>query len=280
MTTIDRRTLLAGIGAGTALTILGTAPAHARQIRAIGLQLYTVREIFAKDPVGTLEQIARIGYREVEFGGGDYDKMDHAMLRRTLDRLKLRAPSVHVPYAMLADRFDAAVKMARTLGAETIVMPWLPEEQRTEAAFEQVIGSLDGIATRLKAQGLAFAYHNHDFEFTGRSRGVSLFDRLLTVTDPALVRFELDLYWAAHAGEDIPQLVKRLSPRLWSFHVKDMAPDRSMTSVGAGTIDFAAIFRLPGAAGVRHYFVENDEAPAPYLPDITKSYQTLRALRF
>jgi sugar phosphate isomerase/epimerase len=59
-----------------------------------------------------------------------------------------------------------------------------------------------------------------------------------------------------------------------------MAADRSMTAVGAGTVDFGAIFRLPGAAGVRHYYVENDQAPAPYFPDITKSYQTLRALRF
>lgn len=277
MTTIDRRTLLAG---GTALAVTAALPAHALQLGAIGLQLYTVREVFAKDPVRTLEQVAKIGYREVEFGGGDYERMDHAMLRRTMDRLKLRAPSIHVPYAAMEQDLDAVVRMARTLGAETVILPWLPEEQRTEAAFEQVLASLNGIASRLKAQGLGFAYHNHDFEFTARSRGVSLFDRLLTVTDPALVKVELDLYWATHADENVPALVGKLGSRLWSFHVKDMARDRAMAAVGQGTIDFAAIFRLPGAAGVRHFYVENDQAPAPYFPDITTSYRALAAMRF
>jgi len=53
-----------------------------------------------------------------------------------------------------------------------------------------------------------------------------------------------------------------------------------MTAVGQGTIDFASLFKLRGSAGVRHFYVENDEAPAPYLPDITTSFQTLRALRY
>lgn len=278
---MDRRHVLMGLGGTAALAMLGmSSGATAKQVGAVGLQLFTVRDVFEKDPVGTLEKIARIGYREVEFGGGGYDTMDHAMLRRTLDRLGLKAPSVHIPYPMLTDRFDAAVTMAKTLGAETVILPWLPDEQRTEAGFEPVLRNLDPLAKRLRAAGLGFAYHNHDFEFTGRSKGMRLYDRLIAETDPALVKFELDLYWAAHAGADLPSLVKKLGGRLYSFHVKDMRADRSMAAVGTGTIDFAALFRLPSAAGVRHFFVENDEAPAPYFPDIATSYRNLAALRF
>ncbi|WP_267396587.1 MULTISPECIES: sugar phosphate isomerase/epimerase [unclassified Sphingomonas] len=278
---MDRRHVLMGLGGTAALAMLGmSSGATAKQVGAVGLQLFTVRDVFEKDPVGTLEKIARIGYREVEFGGGGYDTMDHAMLRRTLDRLGLKAPSVHIPYPMLTDRFDAAVTMAKTLGAETVILPWLPDEQRTEAGFEPVLRNLDPLAKRLRAAGLGFAYHNHDFEFTGRSKGVRLYDRLIAETDPTLVKFELDLYWAAHAGADLPGLVKKLGRRLYSFHVKDMRADRSMAAVGTGTIDFAALFRLPSAAGVRHFFVENDEAPAPYFPDIATSYRNLAALRF
>jgi sugar phosphate isomerase/epimerase len=278
---IDRRSLLAGAGAGAAFALFGAAgAAQAAKLGAIGLQLYTVRDVFEKDPVGTLEKIAKIGYREVEFGGGGYDKMDHALLRRTMDRLKLKAPSIHVPYPLLTDQFDAVVTMARTLGAETIVMPFLMPDQRAEAVFEGIAANLNTIGTKLRAAGFGFAYHNHDFEFLSQSRGVSLFERLMAVTDPAIVKFELDLYWAVRAGQDIPALVQRLAPRLYSFHVKDMKADRSMAAVGAGTIDFAAIFRLPGAAQVRHYYVENDQAPAPYFPDITQSFRTLRALTY
>lgn len=91
---------------------------------------------------------------------------------------------------------------------------------------------------------------------------------------------ELDLYWAVRAGQDPGALIDRLSRRIYAFHVKDMKPDRSMAAVGQGTIDFAALFKRPGAASVRHFYVENDQAPAPYLPDITTSFNTLRALRF
>jgi len=278
---MDRRRVLTGLSGTAALAMLGSASgAAAKQVGAIGLQLYTVRDVFQKDPIATLEQIARIGYREVEFGGGGYDTMDHALLRRTLDRLGLKAPSVHISYPMLTDRFDAAVSMARTLGADTVILPWLPDEQRTEAGFEPVLRNLNPLATRLRTAGLGFAYHNHDFEFTSQSKGVRLYDRLVAETDPVLVKFELDLYWAAHAGVDLPALVKRLGRRLYSFHVKDMRPDRKMTAVGTGTLDFASLFRLPAAVGVRHFFVENDEAPAPYFPDITTSYRNLAALRF
>lgn len=276
--TINRRHLLAGAGSLAALGLVG-APAFAAKLGPIGLQLYTVRELFQKDPVKTLETVAGIGYREVEFGGGGYDSMDHAMLRRTMDRLKLTAPSVHIGYDALLGNFAKSVAMAKTLGAGTVILPYMTDEHRTEAGWQAALPNINRFANDLRAAGLNFAYHNHDFEFTVKPGGVSLYERLLRETDPALVKVELDLYWVAHAGEDVAAWIERLADRLYAYHVKDMRPDRSMTAVGAGVTDFAALFRLKGSAGVRHFYVENDEAPAPYIPDITKSFQTLRALR-
>lgn len=275
-TTIDRRLLLAGAGA----LALVPAAARARQIGAVGLQLYTVRELFQRDPVRTLEQVARIGYREVEFGGGGYEAMDHALLRRTMDRLRLRAPSVHIGYDALLNDFARSVQMAKILGAGTVVLPYMTDQHRTLAGWSAALPNIDRFAKELRRAGLGFAYHNHDFEFTAKPEGVSLFERLLKETDPALVRIELDLYWAAFAGEDVPALVDRLGSRLYAYHVKDMRANRDMAAVGAGQTDFAKLFALKGSAGVRHFYVENDRAPAPYLPDITTSYTTLSGLRF
>ena len=279
---ISRRTLLAGAGGAAALALTDriVPAAHAAQIPAVGLQLYTVRELFQKDPVATLGQVARIGYREVEFGGGGYDAMDHALLRRTMDRLGLRAPSVHIGYDALLGQFERSVAMAKTLGADTVVLPYMTDEHRTEAGWKAALPNIARFGAELKKAGLGFAYHNHDFEFTVKPGGKSLFDRLIEETDPSLVQVELDLYWAAHAGEDVAGLIERLNRRIYAYHVKDMRADRSMTAVGQGKTDFAALFRLKGSAGVRHFYVENDEAPAPYLPDITTSFKTLRALRF
>lgn len=273
---IDRRTLIASAAALAAIP----HAASAKRLNAIGLQLYTIRELFQKDPVATLEAVARIGYREVEYGGGGYDAMDHVMLRRTMDRLKLRAPSVHIGYDALLGQFDQSVAMAKTLGADTVVLPYMTDEHRTLEGWTAALPNIARFGAALRKAGLGFAYHNHDFEFTTKPEGVSLFERLLKQTDPRDVRIELDLYWAGYAGEDVGALIDRLATRLYAYHVKDMRADRSMCAVGAGKTDFAALFKRRGSAGVRHFYVENDQAPAPYLPDITTSFNTLRALRF
>lgn len=279
---VNRRTMMLGAGGMAALATVpfGAHAARAGRISSIGLQLYTVRELFAADPVATLQKVARVGYREVEFGGGGYDTMDHGLLRSTMDRLGLKCPSLHIGYDALLDKFDACVAMAKTLGATTVVLPYMVDKHRNAPAWDAALININRFGKQLKAAGLGFAYHNHDFEFTVRPDGISLFDRLVKACDPELVKIELDLYWAIHAGQDPKALIRSLPGRIYSYHVKDMRPDRSMTSVGSGTIDFTGIFKLNAIAGAQHFYVENDEAPAPYIPDITKSFETLRALRF
>ncbi|PZQ50582.1 MAG: xylose isomerase [Novosphingobium pentaromativorans] len=279
---LNRRSMMLGTGGAALLAAqpLVAGLARAAQLRSIGLQLYTVRELFAADPVATLEKVAKIGYREVEFGGGGYDTMDHALLRKTMDRLGLKAPSIHVGYDALLDKFDASVAMAKALGAGTIVLPYMVDKYRNAEAWDAALVNINRFGEQLKAVGLGFAYHNHDFEFTVKPDGVSLFDRLVKACNPALVKIELDLYWAIYAGQDPQALIRSLAGRVYAYHVKDMRADRSMTSVGLGTIDFAAIFKLNGLAGAQHFYVENDQSPAPYLPDITKSFQTLNTLKF
>jgi sugar phosphate isomerase/epimerase len=276
---ISRRQWMAGSAA--LATSIASGPLAARSFKAkpIGLQLYTVRELFAPDPMGTLEKVAAIGYREVEYGGGGYDKMDHAALRKTMDRLGLKSPSIHVGYDALAADFDGAVKMAKTLGADTVVLPWMAEALRNAEGWKTAVADFNRWAERLKKLGLDFAYHNHDFEFTVKPGGTSLYDTLIADADPALVKLELDLFWAIAAGEDPKAIIGRLPGRIYAYHVKDRTADGKMTSVGKGVIDFADIFTLNATAGVKHFYVENDQSPAPYLPDIQTSFATLSRLR-
>lgn len=262
-------------------TALAAGPAMARGLKAkpIGLQLYTVRELFAADPMGTLEKVAAIGYREVEYGGGGYDKMDHAALRTTMDRLGLTCPSLHIGYDSLASNFDGSVAMAKTLGADTVVLPWMAPAMRNAESWKAAIANFNLWAGKLKQAGLGFAYHNHDFEFTTKAGGGNLFDMLVAEADPALVQIELDLFWAIAAGKDPKAIIKRLPGRIYAYHVKDRTADGKMVSVGAGVVDFADIFTLDRIGGVKHFYVENDQSPAPYLPDIQTSFTTLSRLR-
>lgn len=270
--------MLAGGAALAAAFAAGPLAARsASASRKIGLQLYTVRELFEPDPIGTLEKVAAIGYREVEYGGGGYEAMDHAKLRKAMDRLGLTAPSIHVGYPALSGQFDATVAMARELGADTVIIPWVGERFREHAAWRAAVTEFNRLAERLKKAGLGFAYHNHDFEFTNKAGDRTLFDVLIAERDP-LVKIELDLFWAIKAGQDAKALIRRLPGQIYAYHVKDMTADGAMTSVGKGVIDFADIFTLNDLAGVKHLYVENDQSPAPYLPDITTSFTTLSRL--
>jgi sugar phosphate isomerase/epimerase len=277
---LSRRDWLAGSAAlATLAACAPIARGSAAATRPIGLQLYTVRELFSRDPMGTLEQVAAIGYREVEYGGGGYDQMDHAALRATMDRLGLTSPSLHIGYDALLSDFDRSVGMAKTLGADTVVLPWMAEEHRNAEGWRAVVANVNRWAPRLKDAGLGFAYHNHDFEFTVKPGGRSLFDTLVAETDPELVQIELDLFWVVAAGEDPKAIIRRLPGRIYAYHVKDRTADGKMTSIGEGTIDFADIFTLNDTAGVKHFYVENDQSPAPYLPDITTSFAAVSRLR-
>src|SRR5690349_2475088 len=160
---INRRQWMAG-GAALATT-LAAGPLMAKSLKSkpIGIQLYTVRELFSKDPMGTLEKVAAIGYREVEYGGGGYDKMDHAALRKTMDRLGLSSPSIHLGYEALSADFDGSVKMAKTLGADTVIVPYMTDAHRTAEGWKAAVANFNLYAERLKKAGLGFAYHNHDF---------------------------------------------------------------------------------------------------------------------
>lgn len=276
---IGRRQWMAGGAALGATLAAGPLMAKSLKSKPIGIQLYTVRELFSKDPMGTLEKVAAIGYREIEYGGGGYDKMDHAALRKTMDRLGLTSPSIHVGYEALASDFDGAVAMTKALGADTLVVPYMVEAHRNAEGWKAAVANFNRYAERLKKAGLGFAYHNHDFEFTLKPGGTSLFDTLIADADPALVQIELDLFWAVAAGEDPKAIIRRLPGRIYAYHVKDRTADGKMTSVGKGVIDFADIFTLNRTAGVKHFYVENDQSPAPYLPDIQTSFTTLSRLR-
>lgn len=286
MSDYHRRGVLAGLVGLTGAVVSGCAtPLSASgggRLSRIGLQLYTLRNIFEPDPVGTLRMVAKIGYKEVEFGGGNYDKMDHAFLRRTLDDEGLSAPSLHVGYNAVRDEPQRVIDMAKTLGATYVVVPSLPKElHSSKDGWLVAVQTFNRAAETFKAAGLGFLYHNHSFEFVDLGGGETGYDILVREGHPDLVKLELDLYWAVAAGKD-PRALMAASPgRIKALHVKDRAVDGAMDNVGDGTIDFAAIFSDAKTAGVEHYFVEHDALKTEdYEIGITKSLTYLKALRF
>ena len=272
----------AGCAAGkpeSAAELLESAVTPPQPVRRIGVQLYTVRAAAAADLPGTLERIAGIGYRDVELAG--YHGRTPVQIRELLTRYGLGAPSSHVPIASLRGDWKKALDEARTIGHEFVTIPWIgDEDRRTADSWKRVAELFNRGGAEAKAAGLRFAYHNHDFEFR-RTGDVIPFDLLLAETDPALVSYEMDIYWLVKAGHDPLDYFTRFPGRFTMVHAKDSAgpPEHRMVDVGAGTIDFARILPRGVAAGVKHVFVEHDQ-PADPMASITASYRHLAGLSF
>ena len=281
----DRRTFLATLGAA-ALTLAARRPIpliSRRRLKRIGLQLYTVRDEMAKDVPKTLERVAQIGYREVEFAG--YFKHTPHEIHELLERYKLSAPSSHVPYPAKWDDWKKTVADAKKVGHQYVTVAWTPEEQRKGAdAYQRVAETFNRAGTEARKAGLHFAYHNHDYELAAPAGGGALpLDVLFEHTDPALVTFEMDLYWMVHGGADPLAYFTKYPGRISLVHVKDAMGDAShtMTEVGKGTIDFPKIFAYDADHGthIKHAFVEHDQ-PADPFASVTASYEYLAKMEY
>ena len=235
----------------------------------IALQLYTLRAALSSDFLGTLRQVAAIGYRAVEFAG--FGGLPISEVRATLDEIGLRAMGAHLPLAAFEERLEAALDELAHLGCDYVVIPILPEERRrTAAELQRTAADLNRYGAACQAAGMTFAYHNHAMEFAPLpgDDGRTMYDILLAETDPTLVMFELDAYWAIDGGVDPMALLSQLSGRVPLLHVKDLAPEGTPVTPGGkppvdappgdGTLPWPNLIQAAAAAGSRWYIVEQD----------------------
>ena len=249
-----------------------------------------------KDFDGTIAKVAATGYKEVEFAGYfDHSPKD---VRAVIDKNGLTAPSAHIAYDVVEKKWPETLDAAHVVGHKFIVCPWLDEKQRNADGWKQAADLFNKAGEASAKAGIQFCYHNHSFEFTPVEGldGQMAYDFLLTKTDPKFVKMEMDLCWISVAGKDPLSYFNKYPGRFPLVHVKDYVNDPNAKSsyagatgsvefkgrladVGQGTIDFKRIFAESDKGGIKHYFVENDDAKTPF-EDIKISYDYLSALRF
>ncbi|MER5953932.1 sugar phosphate isomerase/epimerase [Streptomyces sp. NPDC001893] len=278
----SRRAFL-GTSLGLAAAVGTALPASAGQRRriprgGIGMHLYTMRDVLAKDFAGTVEQLAEIGYATVGVSGRHgYGAAD---IRRMLDTVGLRAVLEHVAYTTLTGSgLPQALEDLHTLGARWPVVPSLPGSMHSPAGYREAAKEFNRIGAASREAGLGpVLFHNHDGDHDVLD-GENLYDILVRETDPHLVAFELDVYWASKGGADPATYFVRHRRRFPALHVKDMAPDGGFADVGSGTLDFAAMFDDAQVGGVRQWLVEHDTPKDPFAT-ARNSYEYLAALRY
>jgi sugar phosphate isomerase/epimerase len=249
----------------------------------IGLQLYTLRDVIAKDVPGVFSQISKAGYDELEMFGLSADNTFFGQsVKKIAELLKqnnLTSPSGHyMPEKFLfnngnGDDVKNLCDVANELGNAYLIIPWMSEEKRNSIdKYKALAERLNKTGEICKKANLQLAYHNHDFEFADFN-GEHGYDVLLNKTDSNLVKMEMDLYWVVRAGYDPIALFNTNPGRFHLWHVKDMNKnDKTQnTEVCNGSLDFKAIFAASKLAGVKHYIVEQENN---YMPDFYGSITT------
>jgi sugar phosphate isomerase/epimerase len=277
--TLSRREFVGAAAAAgvTALQPQGILPGSADRLKKIGVQLYTIRQALEANFEGTLERLAAIGYREVEFAWNR--GVSPANTRAALRSAGLSAPSTHREHRDFEAGWTATAKSAETLGTEYLVLAGIDNAARLSLDdYRQWADRFNQFGRKVRGSGFRFAYHNHATELVPIG-GQHPYDLLLQGTDPTGVRFEMDIYWVLEGGGDPRAYFAKRPGRFLLLNLKGRAADGRMVDVGAGAVDWAALFSERKQAGVQHLFVEHDE-PADAFASVTASYEYLRALRF
>jgi sugar phosphate isomerase/epimerase len=240
----------------------------------LSIQLYTLRDQLAADRDGTLTRLAEIGYRSVEA----YDPTaDPQGFRKLANELGIGVAATHA-YALFSKDAGEVFDAVSAIGTDLAIIPGgiAHEEFTTVDGLRRTADTLNGFAEKAAAHGIRIGYHNHWWEIGPRFEGRTALEVLEGMLAPE-VFLEVDTYWAAVGGADVPALLRTLGDRVLSLHVKDGpgVKDEPHTAVGQGTIDVPSILAAaPGAVRI----VELDTCATDIFEAVAESHAYLTAL--
>ena len=255
---------------------------------AMGVQLWSFRDMAKTDPAGMLRMARRMGITHVETAG-----LYGMPVERFGDAVRnagLEVTSMHVGYDDLKKTPDVVIANAKALGAKYVGIAWYPHTGAfTEADARRAISDFNQFGRAMKDAGLTFFYHNHGYEPVPYRDG-TLMDLIIRETDPSLVSFEMDVLWAFLPGVDPAAMIRKYPGRYKLMHIKDMRtgvargslsgglPAEQQAVIGEGQVNWPDVLAAARKDGLQYYYLE-DETPDP-ITNVPKSITYLERLRY
>lgn len=246
----------------------------------IGYAMYSARDL-TKDPESmrsTLKALAEMGYEGVEFFVYAGTKPEE--LKEMVQEFGLEAIGTHVHKPRWDGDTEGEIEYAVKAGIPYLVYPWVAPEDRTEEFYNRLPGYLDGLAKQCGEKGIRLQYHNHDFEFKAMGEG-RVMDHILGAGKE--FAFELDTFWAQHAGVNVLDYLKKLGDRVPMIHIKDYLDADTMppkfTPIGTGKLSANPGFiRAARELGKEWVIVELDNSPYDPLESARVSIENIKKM--
>ncbi len=264
------------------LLLVGGIPTLAAQ--EIGLQLYSLRNQFKKDVKGTLDLIQSWGITKLE-GGATYG-MPLDQFTKELASRNLKVVSVGASFEELDGQVDVVIKNAKVYDARYVMCAWIPHPQNnfSIADVQKAIEVFNRAGKVLEEQGIQLTYHPHGYEFQPYGNG-TLFDYM--ARKARYFKFEMDVYWVQHGGEDPMLLLNRYPNQFVLLHLKDMAKGvKGNTSghedvetnvvLGSGQVEIDKLVARAGELGIPYLFIEDESSKV--VTQVPKSLKYLSEL--
>ena len=225
-----------------------------------GIQLWTVKNALAKDPQGVLKQLSEDGYKQIEsFEGskGMFWGMSNTDFKKYMDDLGMTIISSH---CNISKDFEKKADEAAAIGIKYLLCPAIGTPKTIEDS-KKITDQFNKCGETCKKAGLRFGYHNHDHDFKPVDNQVTL-DVYLQNTDPALVDYEMDIYWVVTANQDPEAWLKKYKNRFRLCHIKDRIKNTTEKDasciLGEGSIDYPKVIKTAKDNGMEYYIVEQE----------------------
>jgi sugar phosphate isomerase/epimerase len=285
---MNRREFLTALGVaavapqfGCATTAAGTSTGT-RRLKSVGIQLYTLRDDASKDLEGTLVNIAKAGYKEVELlSSMNNFGMPPRQLRAILDRNGLRAPSSHVDPRIL-DNLQPQLDAANILGHQYLIVAAFPDGEKLGLDdYRRWADRFNEAGARALKSNIRLGFHDEAWDVKDIG-GTTPFDVFIQRTDPAVVALQLDTGNAAIGGKDPLVYMQRYGSRFSLFHIKDAPsiPADHDVELGKGVVDFRRLFAMIDNIDQKHLYVEQETYPGAPIDSVRRDYDYISKLEF
>ncbi len=236
----------------------------------VSLQLYSIQEETKKDFKSSVKRVAGIGYKGVEFAG--YGGLSSEELKNLLKENNLYSVGSHTGIQIFENSFEEELAFNKAIGSQYIICPYA--ETDTKEKIDKLTRLLNSAAGLAVKENIKVGYHNHANEFIEIDGKLPL-DMIAENTGDNVI-LELDVFWAAYAGIDPIEYIKKWGGKIELIHMKQMDSLKANVDMGDGILDMKKV--KEAAEFARYFVVEHEEFDKPVWDSIKNDYEYLKQI--